>query len=392
MAILEDNAAEFGISSPGTDYNEEIYAPVRLSNSTRRRLTPTEQAQQNVNMYSPSGRMMREQEDFELRREKELLAIDQMQDEAIDREISKRVKAAAWNDKVLAQKQAGEVSQALIDLDPTQPDYQSQVDMILRDRPLAPMDAKISGLLEGRGAIYTEAKKERERQQMMLDRNQERLDARKDNQEFQMDAARISREENTRTNIELKVADMSAEGQNTYKRLLEEGKQPMEAFQAARIDDKGVVTLKEANMANRLVQNYDRQISQAQKAIIAIDADLLKSDAEKAALKEPFQSQIEGWNTDKMLEQAVLDAYWDSKGGRPKPKQDDAQPTGGATPSSSTSPDAAESPRANAETPTIPLSTAIKKNPNIKPGQFVTVPVRNRRGTQIGTKTYLVTQ
>jgi hypothetical protein len=88
MAILEDNAAEFGISSPGTDYNEEIYAPVRLSNSTRRRLTPTEQAQQNVNMYSPSGRMMREQEDFELSPEK---AAEGELDDGMTRLLTERV-------------------------------------------------------------------------------------------------------------------------------------------------------------------------------------------------------------------------------------------------------------------------------------------------------------
>jgi hypothetical protein len=89
------------------------------------------------------------------------------------------------------------------------------------------------------------------------------------------------------------------------------------------------------------------------------------------------------------MEAAVLDSYWESKGGRPKPKQDDAAPK--PSPSSESS-DAAEAPTANAETPTIPLSTAIKKNPNIKPGQFVTVPVKDRRGNQIGTKSYLVTQ
>jgi hypothetical protein len=313
MASLIDSASQFGVGSPDDGYDKEIYAPVRLSNSTRRYNSAEDMVR--ADMFESSFRNQLDQEQLARR-----LELDKMQDEEFNREIQKRVNAAAWNDKVRAQQQAGEVSQALIDLDPTQPDYLTQVDTILRDKPLARLNENISQLLGGRGAIYAEAQKERERQQMMLDRNQERLDARKDNQEFQMDAARISREENLRTNIDLKVADMSAEGQNTYKRLLEEGKQPMEAFQAARIDDKGVVTLKEANMANRLVQNYDRQISQAQKAIIAIDADLLKSDAEKAALKEPFQSQIEGWNTDKMLEQAVLDAYWDSKGGRPKPE------------------------------------------------------------------------
>lgn len=290
-------------------------------------MKPTEIAQAKVNFYSQGGRMERE-------REAELLALDKIKDEEFSRKIDKRVKAAAWNDKVRAQQQANEVSQALIDLDPTAPGYQSQVDMILKDRPLARMDSKISGLLEGRNAIYNEAQKERDRQQIIADRiqerkeasedrQQEREEAREDNQQFQIEAARVSREENTRANIELKVADMSADGQNTYKRVLEEGKSPMEAFQAARIDDRGVVTLKDANMANRLVQNYDRQISQAQKAIASIDSDYSKSDEEKLALKEPFQTQIETWGTSKELEQAVLDAYWDSKGGRPKPKQND---------------------------------------------------------------------
>jgi hypothetical protein len=44
------------------------------------------------------------------------------------------------------------------------------------------------------------------------------------------------------------------------------------------------------------------------------------------------------------------------------------------------------------ETPTVPLSDAVKKNPNIKPGQFVTVPVKDKQGKVVATKTYLVTQ
>jgi hypothetical protein len=69
-----------------------------------------------------------------------------------------------------------------------------------------------------------------------------------------------------------------------------------------------------------------------------IDADLLSSPDVKAARKSQFEAQIQDLQTAREMEAAVLDSYWESKGGRPKPKQDDAPPTGGATPGASAAP------------------------------------------------------
>lgn len=348
MTTFEENAEQFGIGAPEEDYNEDIYAPVRLSNSTRRMMTPTEMAQDRVNTYSPTGRMMREQE---MLRQKELLEIDRLEDEAYAREIEKRAKAAAWNDKVKAQEHGSAVSSMLLDLDPTQSDYLSKVDQALSKYPLAKLDPQIGSLLESRQAVYNVAKEERDKAEAAQLRQTERLENREDNQKFQMDSARIARDEQLRTNIELKVADMSAEGQNAYKKLLSENKTPLEAFQAARIEDKGVVTLKDANMANRLVQNYDRQIAQARKAIDEINSDLTAGEADKAARRSVHETTISNLTTDRELEAAVVDSYWESKGGRPKPKNVADQP--GPTVPQGDTPRSGAAPAADALTPSV---------------------------------------
>ena len=325
MAILEDNAAEFGVTSPESDYNEEIYAPVRLSNSTRRMLTPTEQAQQNVNMYSPSGRMMREQEDFELRREKELLAIDQMQDEAIDREITKRTKAAMWNDKVRSQQQAGEASQALIDLDPTQPDYQTKVDSILKDRPLARLNPQVSSLLEGRGAIYTEAQKERERLMALEDRkavSQENIFL---NQQMSRETADINNAAQRQAELRKETDKMGPAARAEFNKRIQETGNYEEAATAARDIQDTEVTPKIYETALQRVNDLNRSITSTRKTIADLQSDVMNKDSQETKdLIEELQSGIVGYKAEISSAKArYIDPFNAKFGGD---KKDDAAP------------------------------------------------------------------
>jgi hypothetical protein len=259
--------------------------------------------------------------------EKQRLELDAARSSIYDQDMERRRKEAEWYDREETRKQGMAAMDRISKLMPSSPAYLEEKSKIMGDLPMAGLDKNVAAVFQTKDKIYEEAQKSREKSQELKIKSEDRVANREDNQAFQLDSSRIAREENVRNNIELKVADMSDDGQKSYETLISQGKPPMEAFRAARLQDKGVVTIKEANMANRMVQGYNRQIATAQSALDKIESDFTISDEEKKARGMDYRSQIADFETARDLEAAVLDAYWESKGGRPEPKSNSRQPT-----------------------------------------------------------------
>jgi hypothetical protein len=318
---FESNAEEFvGARPSSASSSYEIPDAPKLSNSTRRMISAREVFAEQA--YD-SSLMARRENSMERQR----VDMDAARSQLYDQDMERRRKEAEWYDREETRKQGLAAMDRISKLMPNSPTYLEEKSKIMGDLPMAGLDKNVAAVFETKDKIYDEAQKSREKAQELKVKSEDRVASREDNQAFQLDSSRIAREENIRNNIELKVADMSDEGQESYETLISQGKPPMEAFRAARLQDRGVVSIKEANMSNRMVQGYNRQISTAQAALDKIESDLTISDEEKEARGMDYRSQIADFETARDLEAAVLDAYWESKGGRPEPKSNSRRPT-----------------------------------------------------------------
>lgn len=281
---FEEQANEFVESGQSDqDYNADIYAPVKLSNSTRRYASARDAMVGGIAENSVYSRTIQNEQ---ARR----MQMDQMEDEAYNRQIEQRSKAAAWNDKVLAQQHGSGLSSMLGDLDPTQPDYLSKLDQALTKYPLAKVDPQIAPLLESRQAVYNVAKEQRDRAEALTQRQTERLENREDNQQFQMDSARIAREENQRYDIEKDVTKYSPEAQVAYRKAVAEGKGVTEAAGIARAEDNKIITRDEYSAASDRVVDINRAIDRA-RTLLNQKPDVLSST--DPDFMEQFKTQQE---------------------------------------------------------------------------------------------------
>lgn len=267
MTTFEENAEQFGVGAPAEDYSEEIYAPVRLSNSTRRMMTPTEMVQERVNTFSPAGRMIREQE---AARQKELLEIDRMEDEAYAREIEKRAKAAAWNDKVMTQQHASRVMESLVDLNPADPDFLTKKDSLVGQYPMALLDDRVKGVLDSKSSIFEIARQERDKAAEVA-AAQARA---RDNTDYNIAK---QREENDRvravsdeSEMLQNVAKLPAEARAAFEAARKEGKPLYEAMGAANDVASQFISQKDYGLALRDVSSRMTQNTQLMRELKSI--------------------------------------------------------------------------------------------------------------------------
>jgi hypothetical protein len=328
-----DNASEYGVENDSS-IDEEIYAPVRLSNSTRRFNSASDYRRDLIDSYSPDAQM--EQEAIARR-----LEIDKMQDEAVNREIANRVNAAAWNDKVRAQQQAGEVSQALIDLDPTQPDYLMQVDTILKDKPLARMNENISQLLGGRAAINAEAQQERERMRALEDSKAVAQENIVLNQQMSRETAEINDAAQRKAELRKETDKMGPAARAEFNKRVQETGDYEAAATAARDIQAKELTPTVYRDTLRRVNDLNQNIAAARKTIADLQGDILKKDTpETTDMIKELQSGIVGYKAEIEDAQARVINPYISKFGTPDKKDDAApKPTTSDAPKSAGIPD-----------------------------------------------------
>jgi hypothetical protein len=395
--IFDGEESNFGNSSTEENYNKEILAPVKLSNSTRRMTNYTDLAQQRVNEFSYVAQLERESA---YKRQKQLEELDRMEDEAYNRKIEQRAKAAAWNDKVKAQEQGLAVADELGALDPTQSDYESKVADLTIRFPLAQFDARVKSVLDAKKTIYDTTKAERDKAEERRLREEERTAAREDaqedraaareaNQEFQLNSAKIARD----STLETKLADLSPEAQAKFEEVRASGGDTNKAFREAKLVDRDTVTLKEANMSNRMIQSYNREISKVREDMAKIDSDLLMSPEDKANRAASYKQDLDALVEARDMEKSTVDSYWASRGGRggaaPEATKGQAtQTASGPTETKPLQPPGALSPDAD----TVSVAEARKKtgNQNLQVGEVLEIPIKRKDGTRT-TKQFIIT-
>jgi hypothetical protein len=332
--LFEVKKSNFGTPSTEENYNEEILAPVKLSNSTRRMMSYADMAQQRVDEYSYAAELDRESEERQRLRQKQIAELDRMEDEAYDRKIEQRAKAAAWNDKVKAQEHGLAVADSLTALDPTQPDYEIKVAELVGAYPMSVFDDRIKSVIAAKKSIYDTTKAERDKAESRRiqeqdraaareDAQEDRAAAREDNQEFQLNSAKIARD----STLETKLADLSPEAQAKFEEVRASGGDANKAFREAKLVDRDTVTLKEANMSNRMIQSYNREISKIREDMAKIDSDLLMSPEDKANRSASYKQNLDELVEARDLEKSTIDSYWSSRGGRGGAAPEDVQKT-----------------------------------------------------------------
>jgi hypothetical protein len=390
MATLsEDDSGNFGKPSTEENYNKEILSPVRLSNSTRRMMKPTELENERVAYNSFASRLAREDEEEMIKRQAQLQQLDNLEDEAYNRKIEQRAKAAAWNDKVKAQEHGLAVADSLTALDPTQPDYEIKVSELVGAYPMSVFDDRIKSVLTAKKSIYDTTKAERDKAEERRIKEQDRAAAREDNQEFQLNSAKIARD----SALETKLADLSPEAQARFEEIRASGGDTNKAFREAKLVDRDTVTLKEANMSNRMIQSYNREISKVREDMAKIDSDLLMSPEDKANRAASYKQDLDALVEARDMEKSTVDSYWASRGGRggsapEAPKGPSTQTTSGPAKTEPLQPPGALSPDAG----TLGVTEARKKtgNQNLQVGEVLEIPVKRKDGTQT-TKQFIIT-
>jgi len=309
---FEVNSNNSGTLSTEENYNKEILQPVKLSNSTRRMMRPTELESERVAYNSFASRLAREDEEEMIKRRAQLQDLDRLEDEAYDRKIEQRTKAAAWNDKVKSQEHGIAVADSLGALDPTQPDYESKVGDLVAAYPMSVYDDRIKAVLAAKKSIFDTTKTERNKAEERRIKEEDRTAAREDNQEFQLNSAKIARD----SALETKLADLSPEAQAKFEEVRASGGDANKAFREAKLVDRDTVTLKEANMSNRMIQSYNREISKIREDMAKIDSDLLMSPEDKANRSASYKQNLDELVEARDMEKSTIDSYWESRGGR----------------------------------------------------------------------------
>jgi hypothetical protein len=319
--LFEDTAADFGVASPEADYNEEIYAPVQLSNTTKRITKPVDLAQEQVDYYSMSGKLNREKEDYERKRQADLLQIDKMQDEAYDRQIEMRAKAAQWNDKVKAQEHGSAVSGALTSLDPTDPEYQSKVDSLISQYPLAPFDAKIKSVLDSKKALFDSVKTERDKvRDAAIARSNSDYNAQR-----QLEVNKLTTDYSNEVKTRDDVSKMSKEARSAFNESMSaDGSNIYEARGAANDVASTEVTFKDYDTALERVNDLGRTIKAYRTEKDKLATNLAADPATVEKLSAAYDADIEAMQKEMRSKQLrFIDPYEKKKGGdtqeRPEP-------------------------------------------------------------------------
>lgn len=387
--LFEVDSNNSGTSSTEENYNKEILQPVKLSNSTRRMMKPTELESERVAYNSFASRLAREDEEEMIKRQAQLEGLDRLEDEAYDRKIEQRTKAAAWNDKVKSQEHGIAVADSLGALDPTQPDYESKVGDLVAAYPMSVYDDRIKAVLAAKKSIFDTTKTERGKAEERRIKEEDRTAAREDNQEFQLNNAKIARD----SALETKVADLSPEAQAKFEEVRASGGDANKAFREAKLVDRDTVTLKEANMSNRMIQSYTREISKVREDMAKIDSDLLMSPEDKANRAASYKQDLDALVEARDMEKSTVDSYWASRGGRggaaPEATKGQAtQTASGPTETKPLQPPGALSPDAD----TVSVAEARKKtgNQNLQVGEVLEIPIKRKDGTQT-TKQFIIT-
>lgn len=392
---FEVNSNNFGTPSTEENYNKTILEPVQLSNSTRRMMKPTELENERVSYNSFASRLAREDEQEMLKRQSDLMDLDRMEDEAYDRKIEQRAKAAAWNDKVKAQEQGLAVADELGTLDPTQPDYESKVADLTIRFPLAQFDARVKSVLDAKKSVFETTKAERTKAEEFRVKQEDRAAAREDNQEFQLNSARIARESNQQYDIEKEVSKLDIKAQDAYRNAVASGKTRTDALGLARDEDSKVISKSEYDSSRGTVRDLRRSISQIQTALSETPDALSASSPEFMekfnARKQELEDDLDFYRSERdRITSQILRPYEDSISvGKPEATKGQAtQTTSGTTETEPLQPPGALSPDAG----TVSVAEARKKtgNQNLQVGEVLQIPVKRKDGTQT-TKQFIIT-
>lgn len=325
---FEDTATDFGVASPEANYNEEIYAPVQLSNTARRITKPVDLAQEQVDYYSMAGKLDRDKADYERKRQADLLQIDKMQDEAYDRQIEKRAKAAQWNDKVKAQEHGSAVAGSLASLDPTDPEYQSKVDSMIAQYPLAPYDARIKSVLDSKKAIFDNVKAERDKvRDAAIARSNSDYNA-----DRQLEVNKLTTDYSNEVKTKDDISKMSPEARSAFdKTMSEEGADIYKARGAANDVAASEVSFKDYDTALERINDLGRMVKSYRTEKDKLATNLAADPATVEKLSAAYDADIEAMQKEIRSKQLrFVDPYEKKKGGD---AQDRPEPSSSAKPS-----------------------------------------------------------
>jgi hypothetical protein len=259
---LEDATQTLGVT--GSEYDEEIYAPVSLSSTTRRAIRPTEMTQNDVNYFSIGAKLDRER--------------DAYYDAQHDKEMERRAKAAAWNDKVKSQQQGAVVAEALVDLDPTASDYLSRVSELRTQYPMGVLSDSVKSTMKGKDDVYKETYESRKRaEEQRISR--ENSDYNRDQQlEVNLQSTTASKQ----AGILEDVSKMDIRARTAFKEAVDAGNSPLEAFSIANDTQKTEITSSDYRVALSNVAKLRSDKRKYETEIAKFKADILSQDSEEA--------------------------------------------------------------------------------------------------------------
>ncbi len=279
---------------------------------------------------------------------------------------------------------------------PSSPSYLEEKSKIMGELPMAGLDKNVAAVFQVKDSIYQETKKTRDEAKRIDDELQKSKAA----TDYSVAAQAKARDDGNLLNDERealkRVSAMPVEAREAFKSARAAGLDFWEAEAAANDVSASEVTFKDYDTALERVNDLGRMVKAYRVEKDKLATNLSADPATVERLTAEYDAEIATIQKEIRSKQLrLIDPYEKKKGGdtqeRPEPSSSSTAPAGGTNANSGVNTTPSDT-RPISETPTVPLSDAVKKNPNIKPGQFVTVPVIDKQGKVVATKTYLVTQ